>query len=408
MKPEATRLNTALAVALAVFGIGLETHEALATLGGWSLTALSFASLVRSKELVDTLRRWWLVAAFLGWSLLMPLVTAHPPTGSGLARAADVLFLPFAAIAAQRLTERAWRGVAIAVGSIVLLACFVAALQYVGWWPAPEFFARYSWLQLPTDRVYEPVAGTTDRFMAGGLLFHRLKFANVTACLVVLAASQAFRRRAGWPFLAVVTSVGFLSVALFPQARAATVALALGLVVVALSAIERRGAAMVIGAVIIGGAALVVFAVPSWRERFTSGFEASASTDRVFLRDAGLAALGSSPLTGIGLGRFKPKEWLSKDAPEGLHAHQGKSHNQFLTVASEAGVPAALLLLALLGWLAAVAFRALPEGAGALGMVVLFAALSVLHDPLFHAESSMALFGSLGVALGLSRRAAAC
>ncbi len=58
---------------------------------------------------------------------------------------------------------------------------------------ALESFSSLEPLHLSFEQVYELVPGSTDRFMGGGLLLHRLRFANVTAALTVLAAAGAFQ-----------------------------------------------------------------------------------------------------------------------------------------------------------------------------------------------------------------------
>jgi hypothetical protein len=63
------------------------------------------------------------------------------------------------------------------------------------------------------------------------------------------------------------------------------------------------------------------------------------------------------------------------------------------------------MLLALVSW-ARRGLAALPGGALAVGAVVLFVLLAVLHDPLFHPESSLSLMLLLGAGLGAAERTA--
>jgi O-antigen ligase len=145
--------------------------------------------------------------------------------------------------------------------------------------------------------------------------------------------------------------------------------------------------------------------VPSVRARFLASATAEGSGERAALTQSGLNAIATSPLLGVGLGRFRPGLYLPEDAPAQARSHPGKAHDQFVTIAAEAGVPAVtLLLVALLGWLG-LGLRRLPEGALLVGAVALFVLLSVLHDPLFHVESSLALMLALGAGLGLVNRA---
>jgi O-antigen ligase len=107
----------------------------------------------------------------------------------------------------------------------------------------------------------------------------------------------------------------------------------------------------------------------------------------------------------VGLGRFRPGLYLPEDAPAQAREHPGKAHDQLVTVAAEAGVPAAVLLLVVLGLLARRGLGALPAGAAVVGGVALFALLSALHDPLFHVEASLALMLMLGAGAGVVDRA---
>lgn len=404
--PEVTtrRLETALALSLGLFAVGVQVHEVFATVGGWLTTVLGIVVTLRRPDAKEALQGWRALDLFLIWSLLVPLIAGHAPTGSGAARLLDAMMLPGAALACAVVSSKALERIAWVAGAVFLISCGAAALQYFGLWPKSETFSMLWWAQVPTDRVYEPVPGRSDRFMAGGLLLHRLRFANVTACLTVLAAAGAFGlSRHRWWFIA-LTVVGLVSVSVFPHARAAAVALVLGLLVVVWLGAPDRKLALGATAAVVVVAALVIALVPSVQRRFLSAFEGDGPSDRTLLLEAGLRAVKDAPVTGQGLGRFKPGDWLPADAPEALKQHQGKAHNQFVTMAAEAGLLAPALLLAALGLLAARAVKHLPHTTGAFGVLVVFVALSALHDPLFHAESSMALFGALGAGVGLGRR----
>ena len=404
--PDATagRLDTLLAISLGLFAVGVQVHELFATVGGWLTAVFSVLVLLRTQGWKSELRSWWPLGAYLAWSLVGPLVITGTPSGSGVARLLDVVFLPTVAWAVQSMSVKTLHRIAIGASGVLVLSCAVAGAQFLGFWPSLESFSGLEFLHLSVERVYELVPGSTDRFMGGGLLLHRLRFANVTAALTVLSAAGAFRlpERRWW--LSSVTIIGLVSVSLFPHARAATVSLVLALLVVAGVGASRRSLALGAGAVFVLLAGLVVALVPSVRMRFGSALEADGTTDRNFLLHGGMRAVQHEPVGGVGVGRFKPGNWVAPDAPESVLTHQGKSHNQFLTIAAEGGVPALVLFLAMLALLAAAAIKTLPDSTGAVGLLVFFVALSALHDPLFHPESSMALFGALGAGLGLARR----
>lgn len=399
-----TKLESALAFSLGLFAAGVQVHEVFATVGGWLTTVLAIVVTLRRPAPKQALQPWRALDAWLVWCTVVPLVVGRWPTGSGFARTWDVVMLPGVGLACTLLSRKALERVGFVAGAVLLASCGAAGLQYFGVWPKPDAFAAAGLQGLTSDRVYEAVPGRDDRFMAGGLLLHRLRFANVTAGLTVLAAAGALRvQRHRWWFI-VLTGVGLISVTSFPHARAATVSLVLGLLVVAwLGATDRRLSMLVtVGVVALAG--LLIAAAPSVRARFLSAFEPEGSSDRVLLIEAGLRAVKDSPVTGLGLGRFRPKDWLPADAPEALQQHQGKAHNQFVTLAAEAGLVAPVLFLLGLGLLAARGVKALPATTGLFGVLAFFVALSALHDPLFHAEASMALFGALGAGLGLGWR----
>ena len=400
-----SRLPTLLALSLGLFAVGVQVHELFATVGAWLTTVLAVVVLVRQPAWREELKAWWPLGAYLGWSLLGPLVLSAAPRATGIARLADSVFLPATAWAVASVSEHALRRIGLVASVVLVLSCVVAGAQYLGAWPPLESFDSLTWTHLSFERVYETVPGREDRFMGGGLLLHRLRFANVTAALTVLAAVGAFRLESRWRWwFAAATLIGLASVSLFPHARAATVSLVIALMVVAAFGARRRSLAIgsITAIAVLSG--LIVLLVPSVRSRFASALESDGANDRSQLMQAGLSALRREPVGGTGLGRFKPGDWLEADAPEALRQHQGKTHNQFLTIAVEGGVPAALLFLAVLALMAARAVNLLPSSIGALGVLAFFVALSALHDPLFHPESSMALFGALGAGLGLARR----
>ncbi len=387
--------------ALGLWAVGVQVHELVGTVGAWLTAALVLPLLDRR-----AMRPWAGLALFVAWCLVVPTL-AHLPSATGVARALDFLLIPVAALAVSTVSERALGRIGLAAAATLVLSTAVAGLQHLGAWPGPEALEPLAWTHLPFSRVYETVPGRSDRFMAGGLLLHRLKYANVTAGMCVLGAYAVQRRVRHWPVLAVATVVGLVGVSIFPHARAASVAVVLAMAVVWVAAARARAKAALgaVGLVALAGA--LVALSPSVRARFEQSWSSEGSGERRSLTTAGLNAIASAPLTGVGLGRFRPGLFLPGDAPAQAREHPGKAHDQFVTLAAEAGVPAlAGLLGLLLGW-AVRGLRALPDGALTVGAVTLFALLGLLHDPLFHAESSLALMLLLGAGLGAPARGAA-
>ena len=366
-------LRPLLTVALATWAVGVQLNELVAAIGAYATTLLVLLVLLETRPTGADVKRWWPLALFLGWGLTVPLL-GGVPTGAGVARLCDWLLLPVAAVA---VTKANLKAVATAALVTCALSCFAAALRYFGWWPAEESFAPLQFTKIPFSRVYEQ--REDGRFMAGGLMFHRLPFANVTAFVVIAAAAHWRHARA-----AAVALLGFVSVAVFPAARAAAAALALALTTL----VKPRWLAVVLLALVAA-----------------AGIWSRPTGERVGLLQSGLTAVAQHPLTGVGLGRFKPGEHAAPGAPEQVLEHGGKAHNQLVTLAAEGGVPTALLFALLLAWLARELWRTAPGPARAAGLggLLFFVLLGLLHDPLFHAVTSQALVLLLGGALGLAR-----
>ncbi|HSP77740.1 MAG TPA: hypothetical protein VLQ93_04390, partial [Myxococcaceae bacterium] len=212
---------------LALWGVGVLFVEALAAAG---LAGCALGALVVARQggvtVRGALRAWAPLVAFLGWALLVPLLAGRPPSGTGVARLLDFVGIPVAAVALGALSDVRRVRLAWVLVTVFLLSCAVAGLQHHGVWPPLEAWKPLAWTRLPFARVYEAVPGTEGRFMAGGLLFHRLKFSHMGGLAVAFALGVGLRLRGRRRAAAlVVAAVGLVSVGLFPDARAASVAL---------------------------------------------------------------------------------------------------------------------------------------------------------------------------------------
>ncbi len=414
----------ALTMGFALWGVGVLSVEALASAGLVICCAVALLSIQYRRETPvhpeplgsarDRLRRgarawlwsWAPLLAFVAWALLGPwLGGGRPPSGTGVARWADWLAIPLAASVWPALGPAARSRLAWILGATFALSCVVAGCQHFGVWPRPELFEPLAWTKFPFHRVYEPVPGAPGRFMAGGLLAHRLKFAH-TGGLVVLAALIFGLRSTGRVRAAALglAAVGTISVLVFPYARAAAAALLACLpVALALSLRQRRKALAVGGLVLLAGVGVIALR-PSVRERFLTSASAQGSGDRAFLLEAGANAVRAAPFTGVGAGRFRIREWAGPGAPAYVLENTGKAHNQLLSVAAEAGLPGLLLFVLAL---AALALRLRPvTPVRAVGLVALlhFLLLSLTHDPLYQAPYSMALALALSFAASEGQR----
>ncbi len=407
------RLQQALALGLGVWAVGVQVHELLATVGAWGtvLAALLSVGAVKPfatpEQRLAAVRRWWPLAGLLAWALVVPWAFGgHSPKPSSVARLFDWLLVPAAAFAVASVSDRALPRIGLGAGLVLLISCAVAATQHFGVWPRSSAFAHWAWLRLPFERMDETVPGRTDRFMAGGLLLHRLKFANVSAAAVVLftcaSVARSAYRRVFWGVLAFALP----AVVVLPHARAAAVAMVAACAVAVFFSAPNRRVAWLASAGVATAALAVVLVVPSARERFVDGFTSEGTNEREIIVKSGLTAVRLHPLAGEGLGYFRPALYAPPDAPTAVLEHQGKAHNQFVSLAAEAGVPATLFLVVMLGGWGVLAWRNRHAyGVPLLSTLTLLVLLCLLHDPLFHAESSMALMFAVGVSLGVIARA---
>jgi len=394
-------------VCLALWGVGCLFLEAFAAVG---LVACALVALVAARQggvtVRGALRAWWPLVAFLAWALLVPALSGHRPSGTGVARLLDFVGIPVAAMAIGHLSGARRVRLAWILSGVFLVSCAVAGLQHFGMWPSQEALQPLRWMRLSFERVYEAVPGTENRFMAGGLLFHRLKFSHIGGMAVAFALGVGLhlkgRRRTA---ALVVAAVGLVSVGLFPYARAASVALVAVMGLVVLLGLPRR-VALPACAAVLGLAVLTLAVNRPMRERFLNSSTEKGSGSRSALLETGLCAVRANPVTGVGPGRFQARLWATPDMPDQAREHPGKAHNQFVSMAAETGVPGAILFVLLLGWVAWRLPRNRPEGLGALGALVFFCLLSLLHDPLFHVQASQALVLILGAGLSAVPRRA--
>jgi O-antigen ligase len=384
--------------ALVLWTVGVQLNEAVATIGA-VLTTIGVAVVwFRGERHVDW-RRWWLLPAFVCSGLLFPLLGGALPTAGGAARLVDWLLVPVAATAFATMNDQRrqrWFQVAVIV---LTLSCLAAGLQHFGMWPAATFFEPVAFLKIPFWRVYEPVPEAEGRFLAGGLLFHRLKFANVSGALtlVLLGTYLDDVARRAWP--AVLLLFCTLATVVFPSARAASAALFLGGLVFVLVHWTRPATRLRLVAGLVALFTLTLWLAPGLQSRAAAVVLGDERGDRRVLVEAGLRAVVVHPFTGVGSGRFHPFDYMKPDASESARSHQGKAHNQLLTMAAEGGGITALLFAAML-W--SVFRGALAERRAVTAAVVsFFVALSALHDPLFHAETSLAVVLLLGLSLSM-------
>jgi O-antigen ligase len=398
-------LSAWLFAGLLLWGTGVLCQETLATLGIVFVALGGAVDLARRgvKPAWTAGRGYWPLWLFVTLALVMPLLSGFWPTATGLGRLSDWVMIPIGAWALGTVSPRRRATLAITCAAVFLVSCTVAGFQHFGFWPNEAFFAPLAWTRLPFYRVYETVPGAPERFMGGGLIFHRLKFAHVGGIAVLAACGLGLRPSGRARALGLATAAfGFAAVFLFPYARAATAALAGGLLVTVALSLRNRRWGLSLGGGVLAIALLIVAADGPLRARFVSGLTASGSGDRNLLLESGVSAVLAHPLTGVGLGRFRPSLFAPPGSPAHVLAQPGKAHNEFLSMAAETGLIGALAFVFLLLWLFRRMKPAEPFGPTALGVLTYFVLLSQVHDPLFQAPFSMAL--ALGLCAGLTPR----
>lgn len=396
----------ALFFSLCVWGAGVQLNEGIASSGEITTAIILAVWAIRKRAFPSRadLLAWWPLWAFFLWAVTMPTFAQRLPTGTGLARAADWLTIPVAALAWRHLKSGHRQTLLTVWGILLITSCTIAGLQHFGRWPASSTFQSIQWTHIPFDRVYERAPGETERFMGGGLLFHRLKFAHVSSLGVLAALVIGLHQRGSRRVLALlVSALGFVSIIVFPYARAATAGLVGASVVVFASSRLRARSAAVLTAVLVLAGLTITLANPSLRRRFLSSATEEGTGERSKIMATGIQAVKAHPLVGNGVGRFRPSYFAPPGTPVHILENRGKAHNQFLSIAAEVGIPGAMLFLALLAWLASRLNVTTVEGRFGAASLAFFVLLALVHDPLVQAPFSIALALCLGIATSTSR-----
>ncbi len=392
--PVSSRWATVGAAGFCAWVLGAQLSEALATVG-LGVTWLGWLGAVFSTPgaLKTSLRQWWWLWSYVAWALLAPLLAARLPTGAGAARLIDWCAIPVGVWAISALPPARQRQLIAASAVALLASAAVAGLQHFGAWPGLESFQSLKWTKLPFDRVYELVPSTEDRFMGGGLLFHRLKFAHVSGLVVIVlgALALASQPRAKASLWAVV-ALGSMAVGVFSYARAAMAAMTFALAVLVLVAWGRRGFAAV-GTLCVAVGVLFL-SQPALRDRFSQALTHEGSGERTEHWRLGWRALEAHWLLGMGVGQYTPAKLADAQTSDLVKENPGKSHLQLLSIAAESGVVGLGLFIAV--WVMLLRRARHPL---AYGLAAYFAVLSLGHDPLYQAPFSMGLMVAWAVAL---------
>ena len=306
---------------------------ALLAAGGW-------------RERVQRLRSnpvWWPVVAYVVWTLVvLALEPQYPQTPSNLAHGLRIAATVLMALALTR-EEAIWavRGfLLMALFNIVLIAMFWVAVALKMYFPILEVWRGVIFL-------------IGNKSISNALLFTIL---GATAAVFGLQALSEHRPLRALPAFAVTLAVIVIITFSLPSR---TSLLALLLVIPAACVHQWRGRLKVLALVLIAGGAIVAVGLwnsPAVQQKFELGVkeleqaQAGAVSEgswvvRYYMyRDTGRMIL-DRPFTGWGIGGWT-EQWHLR-GPK-LLADYNMPHNDFLWMGSQAGIPGALTLLAIM------------------------------------------------------------
>jgi len=315
--------------------------------------------------------------AFALWQAISPAIalaagTAQRWPGSlRYGQFVDTSAAALAAMAAHLAAPHA--AVAIVLTAAWVLNAWVGLFQHFVEWP----FGRPFWMTTGVERVHENFAASgPPRYGAGGLLFHRLRFAH--GAVAVLGPAAAFASRPGaWRPVAAVLGLHLLAVPYLGFARAALGTTLLVVATAALLALRGRARLVALGALILPAA--LSLSNDAWRERLLRGAHNIAGGERTLAMSAGWELVKAHPLLGVGFGNHKPMAAATAPTTGVTDYLATDSHNVLLTVWAETGlVGLALCILMHALWVRAALRRARAGSAWAAGALLSWLGFVVL------------------------------
>lgn len=402
------RLRRVVAGVFVVWAVGLVLAEVvLQVAAGAAVLLAGVLAARRHLRLAPDVRAYVLASlALCAWQLVSPAVALLTgaaqkwPRGSRYGQVLDTV--AGAAAACIGTVGVPWMLLAAVVVGGWLVASALGLFQNrVKWpWEPPAF------LKLSVGRLHENF-GTEEspRYAAGGVFFHRLRFAHgaiaaLGPALAVLGGSEVARRRA----LAGVVVLGMLVSIYNAFARAALGAALLVSVVALLLLVQGR--ARRVGLVLLTAVMLAVMVSPAWRARLGKAVENVYGGERALAMSVGWLLVREHPVTGVGFGNHRPAAMATAEQTGINDFLATDSHNLWLTAWAETGLVGLVLLAAMHALLGRALIRRHRAGSlaatGALLSWVGFHVLSLVHYLPFHSSVhlSFALVWGLGLCEG--------
>lgn len=398
-----SRVETRVVAAVFVcWALGFLASEALQQLAAGASVLLAVAWWRRLTLAPDVRAYVFSSVALVGWQVLSPALALATGTAVGwprLTRYGQVLDSAAGpAAAALGSMGVPWVVLGVLLSSGWLVAAALGLYQHFVQWP----FEPPSFLRLTVSRVHENF-GTPEapRYAAGGLYFHRLRFAHSAIAMLGPALATAIR---GTCTRRLVSGAVSLMLLVSIYASFARAALGAALVVCLLSLVLLWGGrARALGVAVVGVWLVGVLASPAWGDRFARGAANLFGGEREVAMRQGLKVALEHPLLGVGFGNHKHAA-LAAPQPEGMtDLLANDAHNLWLTTWAETGLVGLLLLLATHALLARALLRRFGSGslaaAGALLSWLGFHVLSLVHYLPFHSSVhlSFALVWGLGL-----------
>ena len=359
----------------AVAGEGIEQ--------GGSIACIVFALVLWTRlEKTPDLRRFALAALLLAlWQAVSPafaLLNGAARVWPKSGRYGQILdTLAPAALGALTSVAVPWGAILLALAVGWTISTALGVYQHFVRWP----FAQPWFLKTPVARVQESFSASgPPRYGAGGLLFHRLRFAHGAVALLGLSLTQIFCARKAWARAAAALLTVFLVADIYLSfARAALVAAVLLLALAFLLLGRGWQRAGVFAAVAL---VLIASLSPEWRLRLVKA-EQNIFEERRLSMQVGMLLVREHPLVGVGFGNHQDAAWATQAQTGVTPLLSIDSHDLWLTSWVETGLVGLALTIAYHALLGLALWRRFRAGSWAASAGLLsfagFHLLSLVH-----------------------------
>jgi O-antigen ligase len=321
-------------------------HRALPPI---TLGALAFAHLFKVRERYRSLklgRAELAVAIYLGWAVAN-VFWHHSSPLAYLYLLYDRVFVPICLYWIVRLAMPRERGLKRLIPVACLIALFECIVGVLGWY-APQL--------LPQDWLRYQGARTT------GTLAYPHAYTTTLIFLIFFLFQDAMNRKPGGIRSVLVFVFGLGAICVFLSFSRGSwlggVVAAIGLLVVYPKKMAGMVVVLLVLMIILGSGALsdtMAFA----RQRMNSE---DTAEDRLVIWNAGLRMAAAKPLWGWGFGDYVRYAWRFQTRVHNtVRTSRYASHNSYIAIAAETGLPALFLFVFPMLWWLTLSFRVWPR-----------------------------------------------